>query len=127
MASDSPIRLMVVDDTADVRFLVRATMDDAGQGIEIVAEVDGGRTALERLDSADPDVVLLDARMPLMDGYELAAAILEARPGQPLVLLTSVVDDEIRARARAAGISECVEKGRFDDLPEIVRRAAGRG
>jgi CheY-like chemotaxis protein len=115
---------MVVDDSPDVRYLIGAYVEDAG--VEVVAEAEGLEAALERLDAAAPDVVVVDANMPGADGYEAAGALRERRPGLPIVLLTAMVDERVRERARAAGIDACLDKGEFDRLAAVARQLAGR-
>ena len=112
---------MVVDDSADVRFLLRAIIEDAGDGVVFAGEADGVRAALESIDAVDPDVVVLDALMPLVGGLEAAPMILARRPGQRLILWSALVDDELREKAAAVGIAECVSK---DDMEAIPRVAA---
>jgi CheY-like chemotaxis protein len=65
-------RTLIVDDRADVRFLIRAIVADSGHAIEIVGEADGVDAALVQLEALEPDVVVLDARMPRVDGFEAA-------------------------------------------------------
>ena len=113
---------MVVDDQADVRFLVRMLLEDAGGEFIVVAEADGLDSLLERIDEADPDIVLMDARMPRVDGFEAAPLVRERRPSQQIVLLTGLDDDAVRERAAAAGITEVVSKDDFDALPQVLRR-----
>jgi CheY-like chemotaxis protein len=114
------VRLLIVDDHADVRFLVRTIVADAGLDVEVVGEADGVDTALEQLDSSRPDVVLLDARMPRVDGFEIAPLLLERRPGLPIVLCSAWVDDAVRERAEAAGIGTVISKDQFEEIPELV-------
>ena len=68
---------MIVDDHADVRFLIRAIVDDAAESVDVavVGEADGVRAALESIDHVDPDVVVLDALMPVVGGLEAAPMI----------------------------------------------------
>jgi two-component system, NarL family, response regulator YdfI len=120
--SKHPVRVLVVDDHADVRFLVRAILGDAGDGVEFAGEAAGAGEALEALEAVEPDVVVLDARMPGVDGFETAAMLLERRPGLPILLCSAIVDDEIRSRARAAGIAECVSKDHFEAIPALAIR-----
>jgi CheY-like chemotaxis protein len=115
--SQRPVRVLVVDDHADVRFLIRVILGDAGPEVAFAGEASGAREAVEALDSADPDVVVLDARMPGVDGFEAATMLLERRPGLPILLCSAIVDDEVRLRAEAAGIADCLSKDHFDAIP----------
>ena len=123
--SKRPVRVLVVDDHADVRFLVRAILGDAGPEVTYAGEAAGASEALDALERTDPDVVVLDARMPGVDGFETAALLLERRPGLPILLCSAIVDDEIRSRAQAAGIAACVSKDHFEAIPGIALRLAG--
>jgi DNA-binding NarL/FixJ family response regulator len=117
-------RTLIVDDHADVRFLIRAIVGDSGLPIEVVGEADGLDSALAQLDALDPDVVVLDARMPRVDGFEVARLLLERRPGLPIVLCSAWVDDDVRERAAAAGIREVLSKDQFDEIPAAIVRLA---
>ena len=122
--SEGRIRVLVVDDQADVRFLVRIILDDHAD-LEVVGEADGADAALDGLDAARPDVAIVDARMPRIDGYELTGRLLELRPDLRIALLTSIVDEFIEERARDAGAHACVSKADFDALPGVIRQLAG--
>lgn len=122
----SAVRTMIVDDHADVRFLIRAIVAEAGLPLEIVGEADGIETALERLDALAPDVVVLDARMPRIDGFEAAPMLLARRPGLAILLCSAWVDDDVRRRADAAGIRAVLSKDQFDEIPAAVLALAGR-
>ncbi len=122
-----PVRVLVVDDHADVRYLIRAILDDAGPDVVFAADASCARDAVERLHEVDPDVVVLDARMPGVDGYEAAAMLLEARPGLPILLCSAIVDDRTRELAERAGIVECLSKDHFEDIPEVALRLARAG
>jgi CheY-like chemotaxis protein len=121
----SAVRTLIVDDHADVRFLIRTIVQDAGPPLEIVGEADGAEAALERLDALAPDVVVLDARMPRIDGFEAAPMLLARRPDLPIVLCSAWVDDDVRRRAEEAGIRAVLSKDRFDDIPAVVLELAG--
>ena len=120
-----PVRVMVVDDAADARFLITLILGDHDD-IEVVAEADGAAAALEQLAVTEPQVALLDARMPAVDGFELAGSLLAARPGLRVAILTSMVDDVIDGRAREAGAHACWSKEDLETLPDAVRALAGR-
>jgi CheY-like chemotaxis protein len=118
------VRVLVVDDHPDVRFLVRAILDDAGPEATFAGEAGSAEEAVAALDTVEPDVVVLDARMPGADGFEAAGMLLERRPGLPILLCSAIVDDEIRSRARAAGIAACVSKDHFEAIPRMVLELA---
>jgi CheY-like chemotaxis protein len=125
-ASPDPVRVLVVDDHADVRFLVRTLLRDAGPPLEVAGEAAGADEAVEALARVEVDVVVLDARMPVVDGFEAAEMLLARRPGLPILLCSAIVDDEIRERATAAGISACLSKDHFEAIPRVALELAGR-
>ena len=116
---------MIVDDHADVRFLIRAIVDDADEAVDMVVagEADGVRAALESIDQVDPDVVVLDALMPVVGGLEAAPMILARRPGQAILMCSAFVDDELRRRRREAGIAAVRVQGRPRGDPAELRGA----
>jgi CheY-like chemotaxis protein len=118
------VRVMIVDDHADVRFLIRAIIEDAAEDVVVVGEADGVRAALESIDALDPDVVVLDAVMPVVGGIEAAPMILARRPAQKILLCSALVDDAVRAKAERAGITDCVSKDDMEAIPAIAVRLA---
>jgi len=119
-----PVRVLVVDDHADVRFLVRVILEDAAPAVAFAGEASGAAEAVAALDELEPDVVVLDARMPRVDGFEAAGMLLARRPGLPILLCSAIVDDEIRARAEAAGIAACLSKDHFESIPRVALELA---
>jgi CheY-like chemotaxis protein len=118
------VRVLVVDDHADVRFLVRAILDDAAPEVEFAGEASCAEEAVRQLEAVDPDVVVLDARMPGVDGYEAAAMLLASRPGLPILLCSAIVDDRTRELAQAAGITRCLSKDHFEQIPSVALELA---
>jgi DNA-binding NarL/FixJ family response regulator len=114
------VRILIVDDHADVRFLIRTIVADSPLAVEVAGEADGADAALAQLDALAPDAVVLDARMPRVDGFEAAPLLLARRPGLPIVLFSAWVDDDVRARAHDAGIRAVLSKDEFDRIPEVV-------
>ena len=112
-----PIRVMVVDDTAHVLRMLSAML--SLDGFEVVAEAAGGPAAIDAVDEADPDVVVMDYRMPLMDGLTAARRIRSRRPSQIIVLYTAFIDEEIERQANDAGVSLCV--GKVEGLASLER------
>lgn len=101
--------IVIVDDAADVRRDLRLLLEIAG--LEVVGEAADGREAIEKAALLNPDVVVSDLAMPILDGYAAAAAIRAASPKCRLVALSIHSDDSGRRKARAAGFDAFVEKG----------------
>ena len=78
VSAPDEIRVMVVDDAAVVRSLVSRWVEET-PGLRLVAALRNGREALERLDHARPDVVVLDVEMPELDGISTLPRLLERR------------------------------------------------
>lgn len=114
------LRVMMVDDAADTRFLIGVVLGEAA-GIEVVAEAEDAESALAALDTAEPDVALVDARMPRIDGFELVGMLLERRPQLRVAMLTSMVDSVVEEQARAAGAHACLSKADMGSLPGAIR------
>ncbi|MDP8937520.1 MAG: response regulator [Actinomycetota bacterium] len=111
------IRVMVVDDTDHVRRMLMSML--SLDGFEVVADARGGPEALDGIDVADPDVVVIDYKMPGMDGLTTAREIRARRPDQVMILYTAYVDDEIERQAAEAGISVCL--GKVEGLASLER------
>ena len=120
------VRTLIVDDHADVRFLIRTTIADSGLPVDVVGEAEGVERALEQLAALAPDVVVMDARMPRIDGFEAAPLLLERLPGLRIVLCSAWVDDEVRRRAAEAGIHQVLSKDEFEAIPAAVLALADR-
>jgi DNA-binding NarL/FixJ family response regulator len=96
------VRVLLADDDALVRSGLRIMLAGA-QGIEVVGEVDDGRGVLAAVDVHHPDVVLMDIRMPQLDGIA-ATRLLRAQPQPPQVIVLTTFDaDELVMRALRAG------------------------
>jgi YesN/AraC family two-component response regulator len=117
--------MLLVDDEMDMRMLVRVVIEMANDGLSIIGEAADGAEALEvwrSLDGPpDPDVVILDNRMPRLTGLEVAQEILRERPAQLIVLYSAFLDEEVRSAAAEIGISRCVSKEELEQLPDVVR------
>ena len=113
------IRVLLVDDDPLVRCGLRVMLDGAG-AIAIVGEAEDGRGVLSAVDAHRPDVVLMDLRMPNLDGVA-ATRLVRAQPSPPAVLVLSTFDaDELVVRALQAGAAGYLLK---DTSPVEIARA----
>jgi DNA-binding NarL/FixJ family response regulator len=108
------IRVLVADDQAMVRAGFRMLLSDE-EDIEVVAEATNGLEAVDKAARFDPTVVLMDIRMPELDGIQATRRILEANNGARVLILTTFDLDEYVYEALKAGASGFVLK---DDPPE---------
>lgn len=113
------IRVLVVDDNEVLRRGVVSLLELA-EGIEVVGEAGNGKDAVALASDLDPDVVLLDVRMPIMDGIAASAALSKAAK---VMMLTYAEDEERVAAAIKAGASGYLVHGRFtpDELERAVK------
>jgi len=96
------IRVVLADDEAMMRAGVAAILS-ADPGIEVVAEAADGRSAVSQALATHPDVVLLDIRMPGLDGLGAAAEIRRLLPATGVIMLTTFGEDEYIERALGLG------------------------
>jgi two-component system nitrate/nitrite response regulator NarL len=113
---------LIVDDDDDMRFLVATMIEVANDGLEVSGEVGQATAAVGAWRTQRPDVVLLDYRMPGMNGIEVATAILGEDPAQHVLLFSAYFDDDIVAEAARIGVRECVSKDSVKALPDILRK-----
>lgn len=122
--------MLIVDDELDMRMLVRLILTTAKNGIEVVGEAVDGDDAVSVFDHLDvptePDVVILDNRMPGRTGVEVAAAMRAAAPEQQIILFSAHLTKEIEAEAKALGVAACVSKSDLDTLPDLVVELTNR-
>lgn len=121
--ASAPCRVVVCDDVADFRDLLIAMLERA-EGICVVGEAGNGREAIALAATEQPDVVLLDVAMPVMDGIEALPHIRHAAPNSKVIVLTGFASGAVRDQALAAGAADYIEKGaRPDNLVEAIRSA----
>jgi DNA-binding NarL/FixJ family response regulator len=135
------IRTVIVDDQAVVRTGLRIILESQSD-IEVVAEGANGREALDLVLAHPPDVVLMDIRMPVMDGIEATGKVVQAAPATRVLVLTTYDIDEYvyeTLRAGAAGFLiktdspasiiegvRVVAEGNSLLAPEVTRRLIDR-
>lgn len=122
-----PIRLMVVEDHHVVRHGLVALLNNVS-GLKVVAEGSNGKEAVELYPKHQPDITLMDLRMPTMGGVEAITAIRKQFPTARIVVLTTYDGDEDIYRALQAGARGYLLKGMFtEELVDAIRAVhAGR-
>ena len=118
------IRLLIADDHAVVREGLErlvATFD----GVELVGAAANGQEAVDRCRASEPDVVLMDIEMPVLDGIAATRAIAAAQPDVAVVVLTSFSDrDQILRALDAGAVGYLLKDAEPDEIAKAVRAAA---
>ncbi len=126
----SPVRVVVADDESIIRMDLTEVLTSAGY--DVIGQAADGQAALNAINDLIPDIAILDVKMPLLDGIEVARSV---RERVPVVLLTAFGQPEIVAQATQAGVMGYLVKpfseaeviaaievalGRFRDLQELM-------
>ena len=123
---ENPVRLLIADDHALVRQGLRGILEREPD-IEIVGEAHNGREAVDLCRALGPNLVLMDVRMPEMDGLEATRAIKHERPEVGVLMVTMHDNqDYMREAAKAGAAGYVLKDAPRDELIGAVRRAARR-
>lgn len=118
-------RVLVVDDSPFSQAVIQKTLPESA--FEICAMASNGQEGLGKYFVHKPDVVIMDITMPGMDGLECSRQILMRDPSAHIVLLSSMKDDALTAKARLLGIRWFLQKpATRDDLVAVIRMAISR-
>jgi DNA-binding NarL/FixJ family response regulator len=122
-----PIRVIVIDDqqiTREGLVALLNLLDD----VEVIAEAGDGAAALELVAEHQPDVVLMDLRIPVLDGVEATERITADHPGVAVLVLTTYADDEsVAAALRAGALGYLTKDASRVEIASAVRSAALTG
>src|SRR5262245_32670936 len=118
------LRILIAEDETIIRLDLRDVLERAGH--EVCAEAHDGEEAVALAHSEEPELAILDVKMPGLDGIEAARRILAERP-IPIVMLTAYGQDELVARAVEAGVfGYLVKPFRETDLLPAIQTARAR-
>ncbi|MHC5902371.1 response regulator transcription factor [Streptomyces sp. S6] len=122
-----PLRVVVADDQAAVREPLAAVLE-LTEDIDVVAAAEDGNGVLDAVAAGPVDVVLMDLRMPVLDGIETTRRLSDEHPGVAVVVLTTFADDDSILAALSAGARGYLTKnaGRQDIVRAIRAAAAGQ-
>jgi len=121
MNSKNPKKILVVDDEADMRWILTNTLKNNGY---CVITADGGKNAIQRIKKNSLDLILLDIRMPEVDGIQVLKKAREINPMTPVIIITAYADVENAVQAVKLGAYDYFVKP-FDtnDLLIIIKQA----
>jgi CheY-like chemotaxis protein len=105
----SGVRVLVVDDTRDIRMLLRLTLE-SDERFDVVGEAANGAEAIEAAGALQPDLIILDRHMPVLDGVEALPAIRRACPQAAILLFTAHADEATRQVALGSGADQVWSK-----------------
>ncbi len=139
MSEQTRGRVLLADDEALIRMGMRVILRDLGY--DVVGEAADGQEALDKVAALDPDVVIMDIKMPVMDGLEATRRIMATHP-VPIIVLTAYNQQSLVEEAADAGVlaylmkpvreadigpAIAVARARFADLEWLRRRPAASG
>lgn len=111
---DTDLRVMLVDDSAAIRGMVRKWLD-MHPGIRVVEAAGNGQIAISKVAAAQPDVIILDVEMPVMDGLTALPHLLRLAPGVKVVIASTLShrNAEVSLKAMSLGATDYVPKPSF--------------
>ena len=113
-------KLLIVDDEKSVRYAFQRTFGDV---YDIITAEDGVQ-GLEAVESAGPDIVLMDIRMPRLDGLTALKRLHKQRPALPVIMMTAYADSATAMRAMQEGAFDYIVKPfDNDDLRLVIDKA----
>lgn len=111
MSADGPVRVLIVDDSAAIRRLLRSLLETA-PGYSVVGTAANGRAALDQIAALAPDVITLDIEMPILDGIGCLKELRTRWPNLPVIMLSTLTErgGASTLDALAAGASDYLTK-----------------
>jgi len=121
-----PIRILLVEDNQVFREALELLLG-LSSDVEVVASVGDGSEAVPAVQEHEPDVVLMDYRLPGLDGVQATSAVRDASPDVAVVCLTASANAREIEALYAAGATACLTKDQeLETIVDAIRRAAGR-
>lgn len=112
--------ILIVDDNVVIRRSLRRILESIGEW-KIVGEAADGREGIEKARELQPDLIVLDLAMPVMNGLEAARELNQIMPNVPLLMYSAFADKYMEKEAFSVGIKAVVSKA--SDMEALVRQA----
>ena len=116
-SAGNAIKILIVDDNAGVRRLIRQAVSEVA---EVIRECSDGDQSLSAYTEFQPDLVLMDVRMPVMDGLTATKQLKRAYPEAKVIIVTDYDDDLVRGAAQEAGACGYALKQNLTVLEDLV-------
>jgi DNA-binding NarL/FixJ family response regulator len=102
-------KILVVDDNAAIR-RVLCELFQSQAGFDVCGEAENGKEAIDKVQELNPDLIVLDLSMPVMNGLDAARVLKHMMPSVPLIMFSEYSDAFCEQEARSAGISALISK-----------------
>ena len=122
------MKILIVDDDSLVRIALKTLVDWEEHGFQLAGEAENGAEGLEMIKKLHPDIVMLDIKMPVMDGIELLRRIRELKNPPKTLVLSSYDDFELVKEALKLGADDYLLKldNNFDNILSVMERLSGQ-
>jgi DNA-binding NarL/FixJ family response regulator len=130
MSNKVNTRVLIADDQEFTRKTLKALIE-SHPGWQICGEAENGHQAIQKASELQPDLIVLDLSMPLIDGLAAARAIAETMPAVPILIYTLYVTPELAVEAKKAGVRLIVDKAGtreklLNAMVSLLSASAGR-
>lgn len=100
-------KILIVDDQKGVRRLLEELFKKEGWDVKVASD---GQEAINKVEEGLPDIILMDVKMPNMNGLEASQIILQAHSRVPIIMMTAYGEIEVVKKALEAGVRKCITK-----------------
>ncbi|HNX92096.1 MAG TPA: response regulator [Syntrophomonas sp.] len=100
-------KILIVDDQKGVRRLLEELFKKEGWDVKVASD---GQEAINKVEEGLPDIILMDVKMPNMNGLEASQIILQAHGRIPIIMMTAYGEIEVVKKALEAGVRKCITK-----------------
>ncbi|MEA1964206.1 MAG: response regulator [Candidatus Aerophobetes bacterium] len=116
------MKILVVDDERDMCWLLSRVFQDAGYKVIIAVN---GEEALTKVEKEEPDLVILDVKLPVISGMEVLSTIKKVKPGIVIIMISAYGTEEIRKEAMRIGAYDFIDKPfSIERIRQTVRKAS---